>query len=157
MILPGFDEGSLFLSDDRDHHFRLYWGEQKPNDSTASAVTKTDERLRALPAGKYTLTEYRIVRRDSQGRRWFIAANSVKGIRQLVVHAGQKQRVELSDVIHMQCSTRPGKMGVMIGAAILGEGRSGLSIYREDRRIPMHYVVRNGQGEILAAGPMRYG
>ena len=113
--------------------------------------------MRALPAGKYTLTEYRIVRRDSQGRWWFIAASSANGIRQLQIQAGRRERVDVSDAIHVQCSTRLGKMGVMIGAAIQGEGRSGLSIYREGKKIPIHYTVQSALGEVLAAGPMQYG
>ena len=159
-IVPGFSRGSLMLKDDDGRHVRLSWeSDPKIQDSEKQDLKKADSenQLRALAPGTYTLTGYRIERRDKQGKPWFISATSAHGIRKLTVREGQVHRVDLGDVIHVQCRVRATDEGIRVTASVQGEHHSGLSIYSDGKRIALHYVVRGADDERLATGKMAYG
>ena len=154
-VVPSFEHGSLMLKDADGRHVRLSWenGETKKD----SEQVDSNDRLRALPPGTYTLTGYRILRLDKHGKPWFISATSARGIRKLTVREGQVSRVQLSDAIHVQCRIQPTDEGIRVLAGVQGEHHSGLSIYRDGKRIAIRYVVRGADGERLATGKMEYG
>ena len=144
------------LKDTDGRHVRLSWENGRPKNKGAKKKD-SEGRLRALKPGTYTITNYRILRDDKQGKPWFISATSAHGIRKLTVRKGQINRVQLSDAIHVRCRVRPTDEGLRVTAGVQGEHHSGLSIYREGKRIAMHYVVRGPGGEKLSTGKMEYG
>lgn len=159
-VVPSFEQGSLTLKDAKGQYVRLSWegGQRKQGTAKKKSVKgDSDDRLRALAPGVYTVTGYRILRRDKRGRSWFISATSAGGIRKLTVRKGQVNRVRISDVIHVQCRTQPTDEGIRVIGGVQGEHQSGLSVYRDGKRIALHYIVRGAGGEKLAAGTMKYG
>ena len=155
-VVPSFQQGSLMLKDADGRHVRLSW-ESRPKNKKGAEKKNSDNRLRALKPGTYTLTGYRILRDDQEGKPWFISATSAHGIRKLTVREGQISRVQLSDAIHVQCRIQPTDEGIRVTAGVQGEHHSGLSVYRDGKRIAMHYVVRGAGGEKLSTGKMEYG
>jgi hypothetical protein len=143
-IVPNFDEGSLLLKNAQGQFFRLSWEK------------KTENRRRALPPGDYHLMGYRIVRRDAKGDEWFISVTA-RGTQRVTVRAGQEQPVEVSETITVQCRAKPGGAGVEVQMMIMDKNQSGLSIYRNGKRIPMRYTVTDAQGKEVASGMMNYG
>ncbi len=156
-VVPSFKHGCLILQDEQDRCYRLQWGPDGSRDSAETAAPATSDRRRALPAGKYTLSEYRIVRKDDQGQTWFICSGSAKGVRELVIRPGEKHRVAVTDAITMGCRARWKGSQVGVATPVLGEPRCGLTIYRDGRRIAIGYAVTDPQGAVLADGTMRYG
>lgn len=155
-VTPNFDAGSVLLRNTDGLFVRLDWpASERRRDGDAKPQTKHDGR-RPLPPGKYTLTNYRIVRRDHDGREWFVSATG-KNIRQIEVVAGQTHRFELKPEIAMNCSVKPMASGVGVQAMIMGEHHAGLTIYRDGKRIPMEFVIVDADGKELASGPMNYG
>ena len=142
-VLPGFERGSLILKNQHGEYFRLSWEGDRAR----------KERL-ALPAGTYTLTGYRLIRRDTDGKEWFLSATS-HGIRHIEVRPGAEQRVALDDTIRIQRGLAPN--GAQVQMMIQGEGHSGLSIYRNGKRIPIGYRITGEDGVVLAQGSMTYG
>ena len=144
-VVVNFEEGSLFLKNGAGEYFRLEWAKGAPAD-----------RRRALPAGDYTLTHYRIVRRDEKGSEWFIAATS-RAIRKLTVKAGEELRVELTEFIGLNFRARVAGNGAVIQSGLSGEPCAGLSIYRDCKRIDLGYKIIDPAGKELAAGMLEYG
>ncbi len=151
-ITPGFEEGSLLLKNEHGQFFRLAWekGDLVSSDNAAQ------DRRRALPPAVYTLTGYRIVRRDDKGSVWFVSATA-QAIRRLTVSAGEEQKVSVDETILMQCKALPGDGNVTIQMMIQGEHHSGLTIYRDGKRIPMQYRMTDAQGKDITSGTMNYG
>ena len=149
--------GELFLRGPKKKAYRLVW---KANDK---------DRRRALPAGLYTITGYRLSRKDRQGKEWFLSATS-HGHKKIQVSAGKPTRVEIDSRIHLStsASARTGKLrgNMMIsgdgaggrgGNILIPTRRIGLSIYRSGKRISIPYRVLDRDKAELASGIMKYG
>lgn len=156
-VSPSFKVGTIFLKNVKKEYIRLEWGARKGSNSSKNKQGDAIDRRRALPAGTYTLTGYRIVRKDEAGKEWFISATSGHGIRKIQVLSGKVSRVTLDDAIMVTCRAQPKRGVLRIQMAIQGEHHSGLSIYRDAKRIPIRYAVRNRQGKTLTSGAMEYG
>ena len=153
-LIPSFTEGTLFLKRSSGEHYRLEWPEQ-PTSGDPGAKAAPDRR-RALPPGEYTLTCYRVARRDAKEVEWFISATAPH-IRSLIVKAGEEQRVQVDETIQLTGSAQLGDGGVKIQAKFTGAEHSGLSIYREGKRIELGYRLADIQKKQLATGTMHYG
>ena len=154
-------EGELFLRGPHHRVYRLKWkrGEQ-------------DQR-RALPVGRYSITGYRVARKDEKGVPWFVSTTS-HSFRRLVVRSGEVRRVKIDPTVHVGLKAaihgeqlqaqmmihgdRPGG-GHMAGrhAGHHALQRIGLPIYRAGKRISIGYRALDGQGEVIASGTMQYG
>lgn len=152
-VKPSFEEGSLLLKNKDGAFFRLVW--QKKESGSPAATVANDQR-RALPPGDYTLTGYTIVRRDDQKKEWFLWATG-RAIGKLTVRAGKEQQVRVDETIQARFTARSGVDSVLIQVAVSGEHHSGLSIFREGQRIPIHYHIASAQGQELATGTVEYG
>ena len=145
LLTPEFSLGSLILKRADGKFFRLSWeGERDGREP------------RALPPGTYSLTGYRLIRKDPEGRRWFISATS-HGIRRIEIRPGEKQKIALDDTIRIQKALIPAGERADVRMMIQGEHHSGLSIYRDGKRIPIAYRVTDAKGDVLAQGSMTYG
>jgi len=140
-VTPSFERGELFLANEDGQAFRISWMDDE----------SAQERRRTLPAGKYVLKTYRIVRRK-QDELWHISATR-PAIMDVEVTAGENVTVEVSDAIRVN-SRRNGSQAQM---SIQGESEAGLSIYRDGRRIRIDYRVLDADDTLLASGRMRYG
>ena len=150
-VTPNFKVGSLFLKDRHGKVIRLAWepvGEAEPAPGVSA--------VRPLPPGSYTLTGYRIVRRDDQGTPWFISAISAHGMRKIEIKPGQTQTININPGVLVR--TSPGRnAGVPVTMAILGQQHAGLSIYKNGKRIPINYSITSPGGKLLETGKMKYG
>lgn len=154
-VTTNFGEGTLFLTSTTGKHYRLEWPKLELLPSTDRAKPMPDRR-RALPPGEYTLTCYRVLRRDAKGTEWFISATGPR-IRRLKVRAGEEQQVKVDDTIHLTGSAHPENGGVEIQLMIAGEKGSGLTVYREGKRIDIGYRLLDAWRKELARGTLKYG
>ena len=81
---------------------------------------------RALPAGRYGLVGYRVVREDAHGARWFLSVAAPRPLRTVTVEAGATTELELSPVVN----AKPFRAGRRVGVMITGENRGGLTLYK---------------------------
>jgi hypothetical protein len=153
-VVASFERGSLMLKDADGQYIRLSWENDRKKDAKKK---ESHARLRALKPGSYTLTGYRILRTDQEGKPWFISATSPHGIRKFTVREGEVSSIQLRDAIFVQCKVRPTDEGLRVMAGVQGEHHSGLSIYSDGKRIAMHYVVHGADGAKLSTGKMEYG
>jgi hypothetical protein len=113
---------------------------------------KTDRRrARPLPAGAYRLFGYRVVKGE-----WMISTTGGRG--EVTVRAGKTSELTVSSKIHINLRARRlerGQLRVQLG--ITNGQRMGLSLYKKAKRVPLRYVVLNGEGEELVAGALSYG
>lgn len=145
-MLAPFAEGEAFLRDAKGEVFRLTWESRE-----RAAPAKSAARL--LPAGEYTLVGYRAVRQDRQGVAWMISVIANGGPR-VSVSSGQPAKLPISDTIYASAQLRPkGQVGMMLA----GEGRSGLSLYKNWRRVPMNFRIVDANGVVRASGRITYG
>jgi hypothetical protein len=110
---------------------------------------------RALPAGTYRVRTTR-VEREKGGVHWFLSSTSPPRER-ITVKAAGTVRVEVGDAVHFQ--PRIGRKGdrMQLGFTIKGADGRGLSVYKNDRRVPVTYKVLAKKGKVLASGTMNYG
>jgi len=141
VLAPGVYACAAFLEDEHGLVRRLSWESEGERD-----------RRRALPAGKHKLVGYRLLARDAAGVAWHVSAGG-KTLRTLELAAGEETRLEIDPTIHVQRRLS----GRSVSVAVQGEAASGLSIYRDGKRIPLGYRLLGAQGEVLAEGPITYG
>jgi hypothetical protein len=146
LLTPSFSEGSLLLKDHDGKYSRLLWDKDD---------AKTDERRRGIAPGHYKLTGYHVVRRDKQDKEWFLWINLRAG-RTLDVKPGALD-VSADDTITINCKAKRGAGGVEIIAVIMGDHHAGVTIYKEGKRIPIHYRVSDKDKQTLATGTLEYG
>ena len=147
---PG--EGELFLRGPRHQRYRLKW-------------KKADkDRRRALPVGRYTITGYRIVRKDKNDVPWFVSTTS-NGYRKLVVKPGEVSRIKIDPAVYLKAEGTLHEGTLRAQMMVNGERHGGLhhrhqvglSIYRQGKRIPIAYRALDRQGKVVASGTMKYG
>lgn len=143
-VVCDLDDTEVFLRGAGHRVYRLRW------------FGKARDRRRALPAGRYRITGYRIARRDGEGRSWFISTTS-HGYRDLVVRGGGQTVLKISPVIHFEVRGKKFSDQVNVNALVRGEHHVGLSIYREGKRIPLSYRLVDAAGKELHSGSLRYG
>lgn len=155
-LTPGFEQGTFFLKNTKGDYFRLEWLKEERAPKSDSGTSAAPDRRRALPPGEYTLTTYRLIRRDDRDTEWFISATAPK-VRRLVVRAGEEQVVKVDETVHLDCRVQANDEGIVIQAKITGEEGSGLSIYRSGKRIEIGYRLTDAQSKELATGTLDYG
>src|SRR5262245_17489525 len=144
-VTADFEEGTLFLASSTGRHYPLEW-----------ARSKLPAARRALPPGEYTLTGYRIARRDTNGAEWFLSATG-PAIRRIVVRAGEEQQVKVGDTIHLSGGAHPEVGRVEIELRLAGVKDCGLTVYRDGKRIDVAYRLMSPQKKVLARGTLKYG
>lgn len=154
VVVPSFDQGTLFLKHSNGRHYRLEWG--TPSAGTTKGKSARPDARRALPRGTYETTGYRIVRRDSAGKLWFISVTSHGG-QKIDVRPRETTRVTIREEINFVCRTQKSGEEIKLTAAITGSPRGGLSIYRDGKRIPLKYAIQSADGKELQSGELDYG
>jgi hypothetical protein len=155
-LTASFDEGTLFLKGSTGEHYRLEWPRIQRAPAADPARKEVSDRRRALPPGEYTLTGYRVVRRDAKAVEWFLSATAFNLCR-LIVRADEEQQVQIGDKIHLTGGAHPDAGRVEIQVMLAGEKGSGLSIYRDGKRIEIEYRLLDTQKNELARGTLKYG
>ncbi|MHC4135502.1 MAG: hypothetical protein ACYS0K_11000 [Planctomycetota bacterium] len=111
--------------------------------------------VRALPAGTYRVRTTR-VEREKGGVHWFLSSTSPPRER-VTVKAGRTVRVAVDDTVHFEPRIRRQDDRIQLGFAIKAADGRGLSVYKNDRRVPVTYKVLAKDGKVLASGTMNYG
>jgi len=143
VVVPGFERGAVILRDQSRQVFRLSWEEK---DSAGG------DRRRALPAGTYTLAGYRLIREDEHGKTWHLSATAPAG-RAIEVVAGVETQIDLDPTIRIRKHIQGKKLQVQIR----GEGKMGLSIYSEGKRVPIAFELKDARGRAVESGKIEYG
>ncbi len=139
--MPDFEQGAVLLRAEDGSLVRLSW-----EDGDARA------RRRALAAGHYTIIGYRLIARDASGRSWHVSASAVKGLT-LDVQAGRENELAIDPTIRIVERYQADGAGV----SVQGVNKAGLSIYKEEKRIPLGIRRLDAQGRTLAEGKISYG
>jgi hypothetical protein len=111
--------------------------------------------VRALPAGIYRVRTTR-VEREKGGVHWFLSATS-QPREQYTVKAGRAVRIAFDDTVHFEPRIRRQGDRMQLGFTIKAADGRGLSVYKNDRRVPVTYKVLAKKGAVLASGTMNYG
>jgi len=166
LVVPSFDEGVVVLRNAKRHVVRVAWEAPTPKDrKVKKGVPSVQKRRksaaghnsRALDPGVYTVIGYRVMRRDKTGTLWFVSATETRGLKRISVTAGKRQRIAIDPAIAVDCAALRSKTGLRILMTITGENESGLTIFRQGRRIAIEYRVLDAQGRAIASGVMKYG
>ena len=112
---------------------------------------------RALDPGVYNVIGYRVIRHDKAGVGWFVSGTESRGIKRITVVAGSRQKIDIDPAIAVDCVSLRTKTGLRILMTITGHNESGLTIFRQGRRIGIEYRVLDEQGRSVAEGVMKYG
>ncbi len=148
-VLPGWketDQGSLFVKNAKGDLLRLSWESRQ-----GSAAAKLGGRM--LPAGKYELVGYRVVRKSEDGTTWHLSGTG-HGIAEIVVPDGGT--VKAPDVAFVGAGKSLRNNG-HVGMAFQGLHGCGLTVYKEGKRIPAGYRILSADGKELASGKITYG
>ena len=155
----------MFLKNGQGEITRLEWepmeadaGDRgKSEKRSHQPVARDGGRLRALPAGTYTLTGYRVGREDDQGASWFISVILAHYDKhQITVRPGEISQIEIDPTVAVSCrANATGKF--IVQAGLQGMHQAGLTIYRNGKRIPMGFSITAADGKLLESGGMNYG
>ena len=113
----------------------------------------------SLPVGRYRVRTTR-VERTVKGEHWFLSSSGPKGEaagKQIKLHSG-KNTIDLGDEVRFKGLVR-GWRGtkLLLGFGIRGKDGRGLSVYRQDKRVPVRFRVLDKRGKTLKEGTMNYG
>ena len=138
--MPSFERGAALLRDETGELVRLSW------------EGEGGERRRSLPAGRYALVGYRLIARDGARRTWHVSASVVRDV-ELDLAADRENALAIEPEIRIETRFRPGGVEV----SVRGAGGSGLTIYREGKRIPLGYRRFDATGAARGEGKITYG
>ena len=113
------------------------------------------DRRRGLPAGSYRVRTTRIERRKGDDH-WFVSSTAPNGTEQRLV-AGRTTKLTFAPEVHFQSRVKREGNRLQLGFVIQGADRRGLSVYRNDKRVPVTFEVLSASGKVLARGRMNYG
>lgn len=137
----GFDRSSVLLRTGEGKFVRLDW------EAGGGA-----EKSIVLAPGTYQIRGYRILRRGKDGADWFISGIPPKPI-DVLVQSGRTLTLLSDDTIVIASKNASGNLGM----EIRGLQRSGVSIYRDGKRIPISYELLDAAGKVVESGRMNYG
>jgi hypothetical protein len=139
---PELGEGAILLVDSRERAFRVSW----------EAESDRTELRRALPPGDYRMVGYRLTRKAASGETWWASA-SAQPIRLLTLRAGETTAVAIDPKVLV----RARQSRTTVNVDVRGENRSGLSLYRDGRRIELRFRLLDPEGTARASGTIHYG
>jgi hypothetical protein len=150
LVTTSMARGSVVLSSPGRRDVALVWN--------GKADAKRPE-PRALPPGKWRVRTTRI-ERTKAGEHWFLSASSPHG-QKLELEAGKPAHVEVAAVVVFNGKAARKGNGLQLGFTITsrdpGGGHRGMSIYKNKKRVPVLYEVRDTDGKVLSSGRMNYG
>ena len=116
----------------------------------------------ALPPGKYRVRTTRIVREgfilSSAGapEPSFVVDDPRKGPAR-TMDVAETARLEVGDVVRFAAHAKRKGTKLQLGFGIKGADGRGLTVYKDDKRVPVTYRVLAQDGQVLAEGTMTYG
>jgi hypothetical protein len=114
---------------------------------------KTTER--ALPPGEHRVRTTRI-EREKDGVHWLVS-QAGKPEPELVVKEGEAARLAVDETVRFEGKAKRHGRALQLGFSITGADGRGLSVYKNDKRVPVAYKVVGAHGDVLAEGTMNYG
>lgn len=155
-VTPSFKEGSIFVENAEGEIVRLAW--EAMDGENAGPLKVTRARLRSLLPGNYTVTGYRILRKDDRGTEWTLSGLNAGGVSTFQVETGKKSVIRIDPTIHFGAKgVLNRKREFMVQAPIQGQHHAGVTIYKAGKRIAMNYKVTGAKGDVLESGKMKYG
>jgi len=141
-VEPDFQSGSLILKGPQGD-VTLIWSE-------ASAGAPC-----AVSAGEYRLQTTRVERMQEE-THWFLSSTGAPG-NPIGLKAGKTTRIAAGAAVHFKGSAKRHGAELQLRFSIQGADGRGLSVYRDDRRVPVLFKVLGAKGVLLAEGSMNYG
>ena len=128
-----------------------------PGGDTAALVWKLDDkdRRRALPPGAYRLRTTRIERLTGKDH-WFLSSTGPPGAER-VLKADKTARIDVDDTVQFKAGARRNGGRLQLNFVIFGADHRGLSVYKNDKRVPVTWKQLSKKGKTLASGKMNYG
>ncbi len=138
------DTGSVVLAGRDGDEAIIVWGPRQPRARIAS--------------GRYTVRTTRIERKKDD-EHWFLSSCGPAGHKKKMIKLKRGENTfKLGDTVHFKGMVRGWRdERLQLGFMISGEDHRGLSVYKNDKRVPVTYRVLSKKGEVLAQGPMNYG
>ena len=143
-IVKSRDAGSVVLAGPGGDEACIVWGAGQPRASIAS--------------GRYTVRTTRIERKKDD-EHWFLSSCGPAGHKKQTIKLKRGENTfKLGDTVHFEGMVRGWHGGrLVLGFAIRGADARGLSVYRQDKRVPVTFRVLDRKGNVLSEGPMNYG
>ena len=108
-----------------------------------------------LPAGKYKLRTTRVERTHKE-EHWFLSSTGPAG-KPFTIKRG-KGSIDLGGTVHFAAQVRGWRGAQLVLGFMISNGEHrGVSVYRQDKRVPVTFKVLDRKGKILKAGRMNYG
>ncbi len=145
-VTASFETGSAVLSGP-DGEVTLAWD------------AKTTEY--ALASGKYRIRTTRIVREN-----WLISSAGAPEPSLTVplcarpaghFDVAETARLTIDETVRFEGHAKRNGKKLQLGFSISASDRRGLTVYKDDKRVPVTYKVLAKDGEVLAEGTMTYG
>jgi len=143
-IVKSRDAGSVVLAGADGDEVCIVWGARQSQARIAS--------------GRYTVRTTRIERKHRDDH-WFLSSCGPVGDKQKKIKLRRgKNTFRLGDVVYLEGTVRGGRDGrLQLGFMIRGADKRGLSVYKNDRRVPVTYKILTPKGKVLKQGSMNYG
>ncbi len=101
------------------------------------------------PPGKYRVRTTRILREN------FLISST--GMPEPSLTVGEKTELKLDETVRFKCHAKRKGGKLQLGFGISAADGRGLSVYKDDRRVPVTYKILAKDGKVLAEGKMNYG
>ena len=124
-------------------------------ESDVALVWKGKRGSRSLPPGRYRLKTTRIARTKGKDH-WFLSQTGPP-LPPQQLPSDKTTRIDVGDSVHFTPSVQREKGRLQLGFGIRGADGRGLSVYKNDKRVPVTYKLLSKGGRTLASGKMNYG
>ncbi len=143
-IVKSSDAGSVVLAGRGGDEATIVWGPRQPQ--------------ARITSGRYTVRTTRIERQKGD-EHWFLSSCGPAGHKKRKIKLKRGENTfKLGDTVHFEGMVRGWHGGrLQLGFAIRGKDHRGLSVYRQDKRVPVTFKVLDRKGNVLSEGPMNYG
>jgi hypothetical protein len=145
-VTASFEEGSAVLAGP-DGEVTLAFG--------------ADAKECALPPGKYRVRTTRIVRENfilsSAGKPEPALEMKECAKKARMMDVAETARLQVGETVRFECRAKRHGKKLQLGFMIKGADGRGLSVYKDDKRVPVTYKVLAADGKVLAEGKMTYG
>lgn len=139
-LAVNFDKGALYLVPDSGDPVRaVWWGHEK-------------RRPIFLPPGRYRVKNV-AVEKAHEGASWFVSATG--GGRTITIQEGEETKFEVDSGVYVKPHTRFLKNELQLLLGVSDDGRAGLTVAKDGKRIPIGYEIFDDKKK-LADGAMTY-
>ena len=147
MVKANVTHGAVVVQSSDGNTYRLSWGEDRGI---------SEDGLRALPAGEYSIRGYRLTKKDKKGKPWHFSVSGA-AIGKFTLEPGKVHELAIDDRVYLAntAARKKGKINACVG--FRGANRAGATLYKGDERVMIQCSLKTVDGKKVDQAAAEFG